>query len=37
MEELEDPNHMWQSLVPTSSETHGGEDVGKFLEFFFPL
>ena len=28
-EELDDPDHHWQSLVPLSSESHGGEDVGK--------
>ena len=28
-DELKDPNHQWQSLVPLYSETHGAEDVGK--------
>ena len=34
--ELDDPDHRWQSLVPTSSERHGGEDVGMYNFFFLP-
>ena len=29
IEELNNPDFNWQSLVPVPSETHGAEDVGK--------
>jgi len=32
--ELDDADHRWQSLVPTSSERHGGEDVGMLIDFY---
>ena len=27
--DLKDPNFRWESLVPLSSKTHGGDDVGR--------